>query len=64
MPEIVDIQQDGHVRTIVLDRAEKLNALSDKFAWSIITAVEEASKDDAVWVIALTGASTIYASMT
>lgn len=60
MPEIVDIQQDGHVRTIVLDRAEKLNALSDKFAWSIITAVEEASKDDTVWVIALTGAGDAF----
>jgi 2-(1,2-epoxy-1,2-dihydrophenyl)acetyl-CoA isomerase len=55
MPETVAIEQNGHVRTIILDRPEKKNALSDAFAWSIINAVDDAAKDDDVWVIAITG---------
>ena len=55
MPETVAIEQNGHVRTIILDRPEKKNALSDAFAWSIINAVDDAAQDDDVWVIAITG---------
>ena len=51
----VDIINDGHVRTIALNRPEKLNALNDELAWDIVGAVDEASKDDSVWVVAVTG---------
>lgn len=51
----VSIRDDGHVRTITLNRPEKKNALSDDLAWAIVTGVEEAAKDDDVWVIAITG---------
>jgi 2-(1,2-epoxy-1,2-dihydrophenyl)acetyl-CoA isomerase len=54
MSEIA-IANDGHVRTITLNRPEKKNALSDELAWGIVTAVEDAAKDDDVWVIAITG---------
>lgn len=49
------VHDDGHVRTITLNRPEKKNALSDALAWGIVTAVEEAAHLDGIWVIAITG---------
>jgi 2-(1,2-epoxy-1,2-dihydrophenyl)acetyl-CoA isomerase len=46
----------GGVRTITLNRPEKLNAVNLKLADELPLAVEEASKDDAVRVIVITGA--------
>ena len=55
MTELVRIANNDHVRTITLNRAEKKNALSDELAWGVVAAIDEAAKDDSVWVIALTG---------
>lgn len=55
MSDLIAIEDNGHVRTIRLNRPEKKNALSDALAWGIVNAVEEAAHDDNVWVIALTG---------
>lgn len=55
MTELVRIDDKGHVRTITLNRAEKKNALSDELAWGLVGAIDEAARDDNVWVIALTG---------
>lgn len=55
MTDLVRIANNGHVRTITLNRAEKKNALSDELAWGVVAAIDEAAKDDSVWVIALTG---------
>ena len=44
------------VRTLTLNRREKLNAVNLKLADELPQAVEEASRDDAVRVVALTGA--------
>lgn len=44
------------VRTISLNRPEKLNALTDQLANEMIAAIEEADRDDDVNVIVLTGA--------
>ena len=52
---IVAIKDAGHVRTITLNRPEKKNALSDDLAWGVVAAVEEAAKNDNVWVVAITG---------
>ncbi len=51
----VKITDEGHVRTILLNRPEKKNALSDQLAWGVVEAIEAAARDDNVWVIALTG---------
>lgn len=51
----ISVQNEGHVRTITLNRPEKKNALSDSLAWGIIGAIEQAAADDDVWVIAITG---------
>ena len=55
MSNVIEIKNDGHVRTIRLNRPEKKNALSSELAWGVINAIDEAAKDDDVWVIALTG---------
>ncbi len=49
------IEQHERVRTLRLNRPEVRNALTDKLAWDIVTAVEEAARDDDVWVVAITG---------
>ncbi|TNE36436.1 MAG: enoyl-CoA hydratase/isomerase family protein [Alphaproteobacteria bacterium] len=55
MSSLLEITQNGHVRTIRLNRPEKKNALSQEFAWGIIEAVEQAARDDETWVVAITG---------
>ena len=55
MPEVVKIADEGHVRTINLNRPEKKNALSDDLAWGVVEAVDAAARDDNVWVVAITG---------
>ncbi|MGH7749173.1 MAG: enoyl-CoA hydratase/isomerase family protein, partial [Candidatus Dormibacteria bacterium] len=60
MSEIVKIADEGHVRTITLNRPEKKNALSNALAWGVVAAIEEAAADDGVWVIALTGAGDAF----
>jgi 2-(1,2-epoxy-1,2-dihydrophenyl)acetyl-CoA isomerase len=51
----LEITNDGHVRTIALNRPEKMNALNDEMAWAIVDAIEAAATDDSAWVIAITG---------
>lgn len=55
MTELVKVADAGHVRTITLNRPEKKNALSNALAWGVIAAVDEAARDDNVWVVAITG---------
>lgn len=54
MPAILT-SDDGHVRTIRLNRPEAKNALNDELAWGIVGAIEAATADDNVWVIGVTG---------
>ncbi|MDZ4376360.1 MAG: enoyl-CoA hydratase/isomerase family protein [Phenylobacterium sp.] len=60
MTELVKVVDDGHVRTITLNRAERKNALSDELAWGVIEAIEAAGRDDNVWVVALTGSGDAF----
>jgi 2-(1,2-epoxy-1,2-dihydrophenyl)acetyl-CoA isomerase len=62
MTDAVSIGNEGKVRTIRLNRPEKKNALSDELAWAVVTAVEEAAKDDSVWVVAITGTGDAFCS--
>jgi 2-(1,2-epoxy-1,2-dihydrophenyl)acetyl-CoA isomerase len=55
MSDIVKVSDKGHVRTIVLNRPEKKNALSNALAWGVVSAIDDAGKDDNIWVVALTG---------
>ena len=60
MTALVTTSDAGHVRTITLNRPEKKNALSQELAWGVIGAVDEAAKDDNVWVVALTGSGDAF----
>ena len=62
MSNVLEITSAGHVRKLRLNRPEKKNALSDELAWGIISAVEEAAKNDDVWVIAITGTDDAFCS--
>lgn len=59
---VLDIVNDGHVRTLYLDRPDKMNALDQELAWSIVNAVNEAAADDDVWVIGITGRGRAFCS--
>jgi len=62
MTDVLRTSDTGHVRTLVLNRPEKKNALSNELAWGIVTAVEQAARDDEVWVIAITGTGDAFCS--
>lgn len=53
---------DGHVRTIRLNRPEVKNAINDELAWGVIGGIEEAARDDNVWVICVTGTNDAFCS--
>ena len=59
---VLEISDEGRVRTIVLNRPEKKNALSSELAWGVVTAVEEAARNDDVWIIAVTGTADAFCS--
>lgn len=60
MSELVTIRNTGHVRTITLNRPDKMNALSRELAWAVIEAVDTAAHDDEVWVLAITGSGKAF----
>src|SRR6185437_16285747 len=55
MGKLVRVTDEGHVRTIRLDRPEKKNALSQALAWGVVEAIDAAAAADGVWVVAITG---------
>ncbi|MES2178064.1 MAG: enoyl-CoA hydratase-related protein [Gemmatimonadota bacterium] len=56
---LVDTTPDG-VRTIVLDRPERMNAVNDALAFSIGDALADAAADDAVRVVVITGSGRAF----
>jgi enoyl-CoA hydratase/carnithine racemase len=62
MSSVLQISDAGRVRTIRLHRPEKKNALSSELAWGVVEAVEQAARDDEIWVIAITGSGDAFCS--
>ena len=52
----------GHVRVVRLDRPARKNALTPSLGWGIVRAVADASRDDEVRVVALTGNGDAFCS--
>ena len=48
MPEEIDVQADGALRIITLNRPEKRNALNNALRGQVLRALEEADRDDEV----------------
>lgn len=63
MPDYAHLQTsttaDG-VRTITLDRAEKLNAVNSALADALVGALDDAAREDAVRVVVITGAGRAF----
>ena len=57
----IDTQANG-VRTITLDRAEKLNAVNGALAASLAAALNDSARADEVRVVVLTGAGRAFCS--
>jgi 2-(1,2-epoxy-1,2-dihydrophenyl)acetyl-CoA isomerase len=60
MTNLVEVTDEGHVRTIRLNRPEKKNALSQALAWGVVEAVDAAALDDNIWVVAITGSGDAF----
>ena len=60
LSSVIKTEQDGNVRTIILNRPDKMNAISDELGWAVVSAVEDAAQDDSVWVIAMTGSGNAF----
>jgi 2-(1,2-epoxy-1,2-dihydrophenyl)acetyl-CoA isomerase len=61
MPPIL-ITSAGGVRTITLNRPERLNAIDPELADALPRAIEQAARDDAVRVVVITGAGRGFCS--
>jgi 2-(1,2-epoxy-1,2-dihydrophenyl)acetyl-CoA isomerase len=56
----VEVNRDGAVATVVLNRPEKLNALDHATRWELIGALREVGADAAVRAVVLTGAGRAF----
>ncbi len=59
---VLNVHDEGHVRYLELNRPEKKNALSEELAWGIVHVIEDAARDEAVWVIGVTGSGDSFCS--
>jgi enoyl-CoA hydratase/carnithine racemase len=58
----VQITDQGRVRTIALNRPERLNAFSNQLVADLATALQNAADDPTVSVILLTGTGRAFSS--
>lgn len=62
-PEPVLLQEErGPVCLLRLNRPEKKNALNDELGWAIVRAIEDASRNDEVRVVGITGSGDAFCS--
>jgi 2-(1,2-epoxy-1,2-dihydrophenyl)acetyl-CoA isomerase len=60
--DVVVVSDEGHVRTVRMNRPEVKNAVNQELAWNVIGAIEEAMLDDHVWLVCLTGTGDAFCS--
>ena len=61
MPPLT-VETVGHVRVVRLDRPDRKNALTSSLGWGIVRAIGDATADDDVRVVALTGNGDAFCS--
>lgn len=59
---VLEAVDHGRVRVLRLNRPEKKNALSSELGWAIVAALQEAARDESVWVVGITGAGDAFCS--
>ena len=52
------VRDDGHVRTLTINRPERRNSLSRSLIVSLIEETARAAEDDDVWVVVYTAVGT------
>ena len=62
MTQVLDIQTDGRLRVLRLNRPERKNALNGELLGALGAALREAAHDDDVWAVALTGNGDAFCS--
>jgi len=59
---ILVVESHERVRLLRLNRPAKKNALDEHLGWAIVRALEDAARDDGVWVVAITGEGDAFCS--
>lgn len=62
MTSVLQIETDGHLRVLRLNRPERKNALTGPLIGGIVTALRDAAQDDDVWAVGITGNGDAFCS--
>ena len=62
MTDVLEIETDGHLRVLRLNRPERKNALTGELIEGIVAGLRDAANDDDVWAVALTGNGDAFCS--
>jgi enoyl-CoA hydratase/carnithine racemase len=62
MANVLEVETDGRLRVLRLNRHERKNALNGPLFGAITDAVRDAAHDDGVWAVALTGNGDAFCS--
>lgn len=62
MTDVLEVQTDGHLRVLRLNRPDRKNALNGELIEAIVTGIRDAGADDEVRAIAVTGNGDAFCS--
>jgi 2-(1,2-epoxy-1,2-dihydrophenyl)acetyl-CoA isomerase len=62
MSDVLEIETDGHLRVLRLNRPDRKNALTGELIQAIVTGLRHAAHDDDVWAVAVTGNGDAFCS--
>jgi 2-(1,2-epoxy-1,2-dihydrophenyl)acetyl-CoA isomerase len=62
MTNSLEVENDGRLRVLRLNRPERKNALNGELLGAIVGAVRDAARDEDVWALALTGKGDAFCS--
>jgi 2-(1,2-epoxy-1,2-dihydrophenyl)acetyl-CoA isomerase len=62
MTDVLEIEDDGHLRVLRLNRPERKNALTGPLIEGIVNGLRDAAHDDDVWAVAITGNGDAFCS--
>jgi 2-(1,2-epoxy-1,2-dihydrophenyl)acetyl-CoA isomerase len=62
MTAVLEIENDGHLRVLRLNRPERKNALTGELIQGIVAGLRDAAHDDDVWAVAITGNGDAFCS--
>ena len=62
MTAVLEIENDGHLRVLRLNRPERKNALTGSLIDAIVAGLRDAARDDDVWAVGITGNGDAFCS--